>query len=102
MTDATITPPVRANVPPPPHKQLRGLQAIVHPTPEVEAPPANMQRPNAGVQDLNFKVDPDFHLAFKMTATTKKMTMKELLEASFRCWLEKYGDAKLRALLPDV
>jgi hypothetical protein len=42
-------------------------------------------RPNV---DLNFKVDPDFHQSFKTEATVRRMSMKELLEASFKAFLE--------------
>ncbi len=43
---------------------------------------------NRPTVDLNFKVDPDFHRSFKTKATTRGMSMKELLEASFRAFLE--------------
>jgi len=45
----------------------------------------NSTRPNV---DLNFKVDPDFHQSFKTEATIRRMSMKELLEASFKAFLE--------------
>jgi hypothetical protein len=43
-----------------------------------------------GLQDLNFKVDPAFHLAFKAAATANRMSMKDLLEESFREWLSAH------------
>jgi hypothetical protein len=51
-------------------------------------------------QDLNFKVKSDFHYSFKITATKRKMPMKDLLDASFRCWVKHHGDAEEKALLP--
>lgn len=86
-------------VPPPPPRR-RGLAAI--PIPQTTAPVDNLSRPNSGVQDLNFKVEPDFHRAFKTTATIKGMSMKELLEASFSIWIETYGDDTIRSLIPRL
>ena len=51
-------------------------------------------------QDLNFKVDPALHRAFKMVATLRGISMKELFELSFGCFLQKeYGDDQLRSFL---
>lgn len=97
MSETNVT-PIKAAVPPPPR---RGLMTPP-PAPKVEPPTENMQKPNSGIQDMNFKVDPDFHMAFKLAATRKGMSMKELLEASFRAWLELHGDERLRAMLPAV
>lgn len=104
-----------AKVPPPP-RAPRGLtaavSALVAPTavstvePVSEAPrpslalPDNMSKPNSGLQDLNFKVEPELHRAFKVVASLRGMSMKDLMEASFRCWLEQYGDEHMRLLLP--
>jgi hypothetical protein len=79
--------------PPPPRAAKRGILAAV-PEIIVAPPPDNMQKANSGIQDMNFKVETEFHQEFKMAAVAKRMTMKELLEASFRCWVEKYGDPK--------
>ncbi|QIG69053.1 hypothetical protein EVB78_019 [Rhizobium phage RHph_N1_15] len=38
------------------------------------------------LRDLNFKVDPEFHTKFKMTATAAGLSMKELLEQCFDAW----------------
>jgi hypothetical protein len=51
------------------------------------------------MQDLNFKIEPAFHRAFKLAATLNGMSMRELLEASFKTWVEKYGDKQLKALI---
>ncbi len=40
------------------------------------------------LRDLNFKVDPEFHTKFKMTATASGKSMKELLEECFEAWVE--------------
>lgn len=71
-------------IPPPPKKTTRLNYA-----PKLDVPPDNLSRPNDDVQDMNFKVHPDFHRRFKITATIWGMSMKELLEASFKAWLEK-------------
>lgn len=91
MTDNTP-----ARVPPPPPRR-RGIVAEV-PTPARVTD--NLSKPNSGLQDTNFKVSPEFHRAFKIAASVRGMPMKELFEASFRAWLEVYGDDTLRALLP--
>jgi hypothetical protein len=41
---------------------------------------------------MNFKMPSDFHRAFKMSAAARNMPMKEMLEASYRCWVEVFGD----------
>ncbi|MCK1543397.1 hypothetical protein IVB12_15885 [Bradyrhizobium sp. 179] len=87
----------KLGVPPPPRSRARGL-----PTP----PPApnqvsdNLAKSNSGIQDMNFKMDPDFHRAFKATASMRNMAMKELLEASFRTWVEVNGTELEKSLLP--
>ena len=40
------------------------------------------------------------HLAFKATAAMRNMSMKDLLEAAFRLWLDTHGDDFTRKLLP--
>lgn len=57
-------------------------------------------KPNSSLQDMNFKVDPKFHRAFKVASTMNGMSMKELLDASFRTWIDKYGAEPLKTLLP--
>ncbi len=104
MTDGSFDPKAhaaqaekdkRAQVPPPPRR--RGiLQAV--PSVAEETPPNNMQVSNTGTQDLNFKVDPEFHQVFKVVAAIKGMKMKDLLESCFAAWVEKYGDEQIRSL----
>jgi hypothetical protein len=84
-------------VPPPPRAARRGLQV---PPPAPAQAPDNLAKSNAGLQDMNFKMDTDFHRAFKTTASMRNMAMKELLEASFRCWIEVYGTDLEKQLLP--
>jgi hypothetical protein len=83
--------------PPPPRGPRRGLLVEV---PKTVTTPDNLSTPNSGLQDMNFKVPPDFHRAFKTAAVMRGMNMKELLEASFQCWVETYGDDQLKAFLP--
>jgi hypothetical protein len=52
-------------------------------------------RPRRELQDR-----PDFHRAFKAATSVKNMAMKELLEASFRCWVDLHGDDLIKSLLP--
>jgi hypothetical protein len=52
------------------------------------------------LKDLNFKVCPSLHRAFKITAALRGIKMKELLDAAFRCWLIMYGDEALKRALP--
>lgn len=52
----------------------------------------NLSIPNEGFADLNFKVSPSFHRKFKTTSAHWGMSMKELLEASFKAWQEKIGN----------
>lgn len=97
MSDTNEVEPKGPRVPPPPPKRNRG---IIAPVPVTEQAPDNMQKPNSGTQDMNFKVDPIFHQAFKVTAAMRKMPMKDLLEAAYRCWLEHYGSDAERTMLP--
>lgn len=63
--------------------------------PDVPLPaetPNNLSVGSDGIRDLNFKVSPEFHLRFKTTATMWGMSMKDLLEASFAAWTEKFGN----------
>jgi hypothetical protein len=78
----------KAPVPPPPRQRLMA-QA---PAPTLQIPD-NLSRSNDDIQDMNFKVSPDFHRRFKSTATLWGMSMKDLLEASFKLWVEKHGPA---------
>jgi hypothetical protein len=80
-------------VPPPP---ARGRRGIIAPVPQASNAPNNLSIPNSGLQDLNFKVDPIFHRMFKRVANTKDMSMKELLESAFNCWVEKFGDEEVQ------
>jgi hypothetical protein len=52
------------------------------------------------LKDLNFKVKPDLHYAFKMIAARRDMKMKDLLKASLRAWIDAYGDDDDRELMP--
>lgn len=88
------------NVPAPPRTRLnRGLP---------EAPKANevqstnLSTSNTGLQDMNFKMNADFHRAFKMTAAGRNMAMKEMLEASFRCWVDLNGTEQEKSWLPST
>lgn len=75
-------------VPPPPRQGSR-----LPPPPPPSDVPDNLTKPSdEKLQDLNFKVASDFHRTFKITALMWNMTMKELLEASFRLWVEQHGD----------
>ncbi|SER26693.1 hypothetical protein SAMN05216548_11432 [Faunimonas pinastri] len=53
--------------------------------------PDNLSKSPEELKDLNFKVSPDLHRDFKLTATAWGMSMKELLEAAYKGWVEKHG-----------
>lgn len=84
-------------MPPPPRKGRRGILADV---PDPKESLRNLSQPNSGLQDLNFKVDPALHHAFKVTAAMRNMPMKDLLDAAFRCYVEHYGTDIERGMLP--
>lgn len=76
----------KANVPPPPRQRLMA---------EAPAPtmvPDNLSRSDNKLVDLNFKVSPDFHRMVKSLAATRGMTMKDLLEAAIKEYVNRYGD----------
>lgn len=88
-------------VPPPPRSRVsRGLQAPPPPAAPQTTDAPNLAQANSGAQDMNFKMDPAFHRAFKATASMRNMAMKELLEASFRTWVEINGNDVEKQLLP--
>jgi hypothetical protein len=75
-------------VAPPPPKRLSAPPA------PVEAPDNLTQSTDVGsvvCQDMNFKVKAEFHRFFKGEATMRGLSMKELLEACVRCYLDTHG-----------
>lgn len=42
-----------------------------------------------GAHDLNFKVSPEFHRAFKVQASLRGLSMRELLELSFNEYIKR-------------
>lgn len=54
------------------------------------------------LQDMNFKVDAEFHRAFKMAAVMNDLSMKELLDASFRAWIDQNGAVTIKRLIPKA
>lgn len=86
MTDQKTS---RLNVPPPPSTTTSRLAESA---PASSAVQDNLSKATDGLQDLNFKVNPGFHRQFKMTASAWGMSMKDLLEASFKKWLEEHGE----------
>jgi len=84
--------PKKPNVPPPPGKGSSApKQRFMTSVPTLDTAPDNLSRPSeTTLQDLNFKVSPDFHRAFKVAATTRGMTMKELLEACYSHYMQAF------------
>ncbi len=76
--------------PPPPKKS----RLTVAPPPPVAAPD-NLTTPtdenSTTFQDVNFKVKPEFHRFFKAEAVIRGMSMKDLLEAALKCYLDTHG-----------
>lgn len=65
----------------------QGVKLVYASAPVASRPSVDLNSSRQNV-DLNFKVGPDFHQAFKTEATIRRMSMKELLEASFKAFLE--------------
>jgi hypothetical protein len=94
----------KARIPPPPIAELSFVSEVVDlpkakparsrlpATPKPKETRDNLSVPSDGLRDLNFKVSPEFHRLFKGTAVAWGMSMKELLEASFKTWREQYGN----------
>lgn len=76
---------------PPPLRKSR----LNIPAPMLEVTPDNLSKPSDSgattYMDMNFKVEPAFHKRFKTEATLRGLTMKDLLEASFKLYLEQNG-----------
>lgn len=53
-------------------------------------------------KDLNFKVDPQFHQAFKLAAAGACISMKDLLEDCFWLWINRLSDLDQRKRLRDL
>lgn len=51
------------------------------------------------LKDLNFKVDPSLHRAFKTASAMSGLSMRELLEASLLAWIDAHGAETLKAFL---
>jgi predicted HicB family RNase H-like nuclease len=77
-------PATKANIKP--RQQSGAMKYLGSLTEEPVKPADNMKKKDAVLRDLNFKVDPDFHTRFKMTATAAGLSMKELLEQCFDAW----------------
>jgi hypothetical protein len=54
------------------------------------------------LKDLNFKVDPRFHYAFRIAAHYQGLTMKAFLEGRFASWMEAYPDSQLIGMLRRI
>lgn len=52
---------------------------------------SNDRRDAPALEDLNIKVDYEFHRQFTMTASAWGMSPEELHEACFEYWLEIHG-----------
>ena len=44
---------------------------------------------SGSVHDLNFKVSPEFHRAFKVQASLRGLSMRELLEVAFNDYVKR-------------
>lgn len=82
----------KPNVPPPPRAKA-GVSRLPSPAPASAEAPNNLATPTEDIVFLSFKVSPKFRRQFKRTANEWGMTSRELMEASFRHWLEKHGEA---------
>ncbi len=75
-----------AKVPPPVVPSRKGEP------PSAEQTVANLEKPEPNMIDnLNFKVTPEFKRAFRIYAVTRGITSKELLERCFEFYQEHHG-----------
>ncbi len=87
--DISVTPAVVEHL-----KQLKDVVNMIdkRPSPKPALPASeDVEQVDPGVQDLNFKVAPDLHFRFKMEATRRRLSMKELFELCFNRFLETEG-----------
>lgn len=83
-----------AKIPPPPRNIASFQTRLPVAPPQPEEAPDNLSVPSSGIQDMNFKVSVKLHRQFKTEAAMRGMSMKELLEAAFKAYLEKYPSSK--------
>lgn len=77
-------------VPPPPAKRKSRLGASA---PKASVAVDHLSEPSDSgkMQDMNFKVSPSFHKRFRVEASLRGMSMKELLEAMAKFYYEGHG-----------
>ena len=70
-----------------------GRTRLAAPPPPPQEAPDHLSTPSdeGALQDMNFKVAPKFHRRFKIEASVRGVSMKELLEASFQAYLKEHG-----------
>ncbi len=75
-----------------PAPKRRSTRLMIQTPLPLEAPD-NLSQPTdeVAMQDVNFRVKADLHRQFKMEAAARSMSMRELFEASFICYIETYG-----------
>lgn len=88
MTKAPVeTAATKAPVGKPPSKKADEFKLLATIADTAEKPfVADNMKVKKVYKDLNFKVDAKFSREFKMTATSRGMSMKELLEDCFAAW----------------
>jgi hypothetical protein len=75
-----------AKVPPPAGPSRKGAP------PTTAQTMANLDKPEpGGIDNLSFKVSPEFKRAFRIYAMTRGITAKELLERCFEFYEEHHG-----------
>ena len=72
-------PKTKAQLGPPPRGKKLSMGEMITPV-------AANNMSEKGLKDLSFKVDPDFHHKFKTTASSYRLSMKDLLEECFDAW----------------
>ena len=83
-----MTPASKAAIGTAPSKKKRVSHLGALETP-IEVRAADNMKPKPELRDLNFKVDPEFHLKFKMTATAAGLSMKEFVQECYEAWVDK-------------
>lgn len=75
-----------AKVPPPTLSSRKGAP------PPADQTVANLEKPEPStIDNLNFKVAPEFKRAFRIYAMARGMTSKDLLERCFELYQEHHG-----------
>lgn len=86
-TEPMTTPKDKPGVVPPPPPPANRLPA---PPPRLDETPTNMGTPTEDLVTMNFKVPPRLRMQFKSESSMRGMSMRDMLEASFKFYCQKF------------